>query len=63
MSRITARVDDHDKQIAMQILDDIGLTMTDAINIFIKAIIQENDIPFEYQEDSFYADNIIEQYG
>ena len=46
MVRITVIVDEHDKQIAMQILDDIGITMAYATNIFLKALIQENDIPF-----------------
>ena len=35
------------KQEAENVLDDVGLTMSDAINIFLRKCIAEGGIPFE----------------
>lgn len=36
-------------------LNDIGLSMSTAINIFLKTVVRENRIPFELSADPFYS--------
>ncbi len=61
MAQISLRVDDEVKRDAERTLDDIGLSMSAAINIFLKKIVRENRIPFELTADPFYdRENIAE---
>ncbi len=61
MAQISLRVDDEVKRSAERILDDIGLSMSTAINIFLKTVVRENRIPFELSADPFYSkENIAE---
>ena len=61
MAQISLRVDDDVKRRAEKTLDDIGLSMSAAINIFLKTIARENRIPFELSADPFYSqENIAE---
>ncbi len=46
-SAINVQVDKKDKEQATNILKDLGLNMSTAINMFIKQIIKEDGIPFE----------------
>lgn len=55
MAQINFRVDDEIKQNAERTLDDIGLSMSSAITVFLKAVIRENRIPFELAADPFYS--------
>ena len=47
MAQISLRVDDELKRGAEKTLNDIGLSMSTAINIFLKTVVRENRIPFE----------------
>jgi DNA-damage-inducible protein J len=64
MAQISLRVDDDVKRNAEKTLSDIGLSMSTAINIFLKTVVRENRIPFELSAepaDKFYSrDNIAE---
>lgn len=61
MAQINLRVDDDIKRSAEKTLNDIGLSMSTAINVFLKAVVRENRIPFELSADPFYSkDNITE---
>ncbi len=61
MAQISLRVDDDVKRSAERTLDDIGMSMSTAINIFLKAVVRENRIPFELSADPFYSkENITE---
>lgn len=61
MAQISLRVDDEVKRSAEKTLDDIGLSMSTAINIFLKTVVRENRIPFELSADPFYSrENIRE---
>ena len=61
MAQISLRVDDDVKRRAEKTLDDIGLSMSAAINIFLKTVARENRIPFELSADPFYSqENIAE---
>lgn len=61
MAQISLRVDDDVKCNAERTFDEIGLSMSAAINIFLKAVVRENRIPFELSGDPFYnRENIAE---
>ena len=53
MAQINLRVDDNLKSSAERTLNDIGLSMSTAINIFLKTVVRENRIPFELSADPF----------
>ncbi len=46
-SAINVQVDKKDKEQATNILKDLGLNMSTAINMFVKQIIKEDGLPFE----------------
>ena len=46
-SAINVQVNAKDKEIATDILKDLGLNMSTAINMFIKQIIKNDGLPFE----------------
>ena len=46
-SAINVQVDTKDKELATNILKDLGLNMSTAINMFIKQIIKKDGLPFE----------------
>ncbi len=59
MAQISIRIDDDVKRSAEQACEDIGLSMSTAINIYLKKLGRERRIPFEVSVDPFYsADNI-----
>ncbi len=61
MAQISLRVDDDVKYNAEKTLSEIGLSMSAAINIFLKTVVRENRIPFELSADPFYSnENIAE---
>ena len=47
MAQISLRVDDDVKRGAEEIFDEIGLSMSAAINVFLKKVAREKRIPFE----------------
>ena len=47
MAQISLRVDDDVKRGAEQVLNDIGLSMSTAINVFLRKVAREKRIPFE----------------
>lgn len=55
MAQISLRVDDELKRGAEKTLNDIGLSMSTEINIFLKTVVRENRIPFELSADPFYS--------
>ena len=51
MAQISLRVDDDVKRGAEQALNDIGLSMSTAINVFLRKVAREHRIPFELSAD------------
>jgi len=47
MTQVSMRVDEDVKSQAEELFSDIGLTMTTAFNLFLRAAIREQRIPFE----------------
>lgn len=57
-STITARIDEKDKIKFDKFCSNVGLNTSTAINIFVKAVLRENRIPFEITQvlDPFYSE-------
>ncbi|MBD5142942.1 MAG: type II toxin-antitoxin system RelB/DinJ family antitoxin [Ruminococcus sp.] len=54
---ISARIDENDKVAFDRFCDDVGLSTSAAISIFVKAVLRERRIPFEITQssDPFYS--------
>lgn len=57
MVQISVRIDEDVKRNAEKTLDDIGLSMSTAINVFLKTVAREKRIPFELTADPFYSES------
>ena len=57
LSTITARVDEQDKVFFDAFCSSVGLNTSTAINLFVKAVLRQNRIPFEISQNSdpFYS--------
>ncbi len=51
---VTIRMDENLKKQVEIMFDDMGLNMTTAITIFVKAVLKQGKIPFEIVADPFY---------
>lgn len=51
-TNLTIRVNEEEKQKAKLILNDLGLTMSSAINALIKQIIAKEALPFEIDQSN-----------
>ena len=56
---VNFRIDEETKKEMEKVCDELGMTMTTALNIFIKKMIREKRIPFEVSIDPFYSENNI----
>ena len=52
-TQISVRIDTDVKEAAIEVLDEIGMPMTTAINVFLKRVVRERRIPFELTADPF----------
>lgn len=59
MAQISLRVDDDVKRGAEQALNEIGLSMSTAINVFLRKVAREKRIPFELSAEPFYSESNI----
>ncbi len=55
MAQISLRIDDDVKKKAEEACADIGLSLSAAINIYLKKLGREKRIPFEVSADPFYS--------
>lgn len=56
MAQISLRIDDDVKRAAELVCKDIGITMSAAINIYLKKMGKEKRIPFELTAEPFCSD-------
>lgn len=56
MAQISLRIDDEVKKNAEEVCEDIGMSMSTAITIYLKKLGRERRIPFEVAADPFYSD-------
>lgn len=55
MAQISLRIEDDVKKKAEEVCADIGLSLSAAINIYLKKLGREHCIPFEVSADPFYS--------
>lgn len=55
-TQVSFRIDKEIKQNAEQALNDMGLTMSAAITVFLKKVGREHRIPFEISAEPFYSE-------
>lgn len=57
-STISARIDSKDKHDFDRFCNNVGLSASTAINLFVKAVLRENRIPFDIANtpDPFYTE-------
>lgn len=55
MAQISLRIEDDVKKMAEQACADIGMSLSTAINIYLKKLGREKRIPFEVSADPFYS--------
>ena len=58
-TQISFRIDEEIKQNAERALNDMGLSMSAAITVFLKKVGREHRIPFELSADPFYSESNI----
>lgn len=60
-STLTARIDSNDKAKFDAFCSNVGMSSSTAINMFVKAVLRENRIPFEIAQptDPFFSESNI----
>ncbi len=53
MATVSFRMDDATKQKFERLCDDLGMSMSTAVNVFVKKAVREQRIPFESNSDPF----------
>lgn len=53
---LTARLDAADKKEFESFCKSVGLTVSGAINLYVKAVLQRQRIPFAIESDPFYQE-------
>ncbi len=63
MATINIRTDLETKKEAEQLFEEFGLSMTSAINVFLKQVIREKRIPFEigYENPNELTANVLKE--
>jgi len=55
MTSINVRVEEHDKRMFDNFCNSIGMNISTAVNVFIKATLRENKIPFLLGADAYFT--------
>ncbi|MCL2527792.1 MAG: type II toxin-antitoxin system RelB/DinJ family antitoxin [Defluviitaleaceae bacterium] len=56
MAQVNIRIEDNLKERADEIFDELGLNMSTAFTMFIKAAVRQRGIPFDVVLDPFYSE-------
>ena len=56
MTQISLRVDDNVKRQAESVCAEIGMSLSTAINIYLKRLGRERRVPFDVSADPFYSE-------
>ena len=56
-TQVSFRIDEDIKKDAERVLNDMGLTMSAAVTVFLKKVGREHRIPFEITADPFYSES------
>ena len=60
---VTVRIDENLKKQAEKLFNDMGLNMTTAFNLFVKAVVRQNKIPFEITADPLLKETNLQKNG
>lgn len=55
-TNLNVRVDDAVKKEAEELLGELGMNMTTAINVFLRQMLRVRGIPFDITADPFYSE-------
>lgn len=58
---LSIRVNSEDKKNFEEFCEQAGLNVSVAVNMFVKAVIREQKLPFEVKADSFYSRENMER--
>lgn len=58
---LTIRLDENDKNQFSEICNKIGLSVSAALNVFVKKVINEHRIPFELSDNHFYSEENLRE--
>ncbi|HJD30951.1 MAG TPA: type II toxin-antitoxin system RelB/DinJ family antitoxin [Candidatus Eisenbergiella stercorigallinarum] len=61
MAQISLRIEDDVKRKAEEACNEIGLSLSAAINIYLKKLGREKRIPFEVSVDPFYSEENMDR--
>ena len=61
IAQVNFRIDDNLKKKVDHIFNDMGLTMSAAITMFLVQVSREYRIPFQIKVDPFYSDENIKE--
>jgi len=61
-ARISVNVDSEVKQNAQKILSEIGLDLTTAVDLLLRTIVREEQIPFNLQTEKAYRETAHREY-
>lgn len=56
MANLTIRISDSDKDAFTKFCDEVGLTVSAALNVFVRKVVREQRIPFEVETNPFYSE-------
>lgn len=56
LATISAKIEAQDKLEFETFCNNVGMNVTTAINLYVKAVLREGRIPFEIVTDPFYSD-------
>ena len=59
-SYLSVRVNETDKKAFENFCNDVGMNVSVAINMFIKAVLQDNKLPFEVTRKPQFSEDLIE---
>lgn len=60
-ANINIRIDPKTKENAERLFSSFGITVTDAINIFLHQSLMEGGLPFEMKQPRFHLESAVDQ--
>ena len=58
---LSIRINSEDKRIFENFCEQVGMNVSVAVNMFVKAVIREKKLPFEIKLDPFYSPENIKR--
>ena len=58
---LSIRINSDDKKIFENFCEQVGMNVSVAVNMFVKAVIREKKLPFEIKLDPFYSSENIKR--